>query len=77
MTIDFSARIESGVNAIFPNVIIQKCIFHAIQLFTRGLIKELTRVKNELLLAHIKEWNQLRKVSIELEKNQRIDLNSI
>jgi hypothetical protein len=73
MTIDFSKRIESGVNAIFPDVIIQKCIFHAIQLFTRGLIKELTRVKNERLLAHIKEWNQLRKVSIALEKSQMIE----
>ncbi len=71
MTIDFSKRIESGVNAVFPKVTIQKCVFHAIQLFSRGLIKELTRIKNELLLAHIREWNLLRRTSITLEKNQK------
>jgi len=73
VTIDFSRRIESGVNAVFPGVTIQKCIFHAIQLLTRGLLKELTRVKNEQLLAHIKEWNQLRRVSITFEKNQKLE----
>lgn len=48
-------------------------MFHATQHLTRGLIKEFTRVKNERLLAHIKEWNYLRKVSIALEKNQMIE----
>ncbi len=70
MTIDFSARIESGVNKVFPDITIQKCVFHAIQLLTRGLIKEFTRVKNERLLAHIKEWNYLRRSSITLEKGE-------
>lgn len=70
ITIDFSSRIESGVKAVFPEVTIQKCIFHAIQLLLRGLIRELTRVKNERYLAHIKEWNLLRRVSISLEKNE-------
>jgi len=71
MTIDFSSRIESGVKAVFPEVSIQKCIFHAIQLLLRGLIKEFTRVKNERYLGHIKEWNHLRRISISLEKNER------
>ena len=78
MTIDFSSRIESGVKAVFPEVTIQKCIFHAIQLLLRGLIKEFTRVKNERYLGHIKEWNHLRRISISLEKNedyeQKLDL---
>ena len=71
MTIDFSTRIESGVKAIFPNAIIQKCVFHAIQLLTRGLIKELVRIKKELLLDHIEEWNQLGRYTIALEKNEK------
>lgn len=72
MTIDFSSRIESGVKAVFPKITLQKCVFHSIQLLLRGLIKELTRVKNEHLLAHIKEWNQIRRLSITLEKDQEI-----
>ena len=72
MTIDFSSRIESGVKAVFPKVTLQKCVFHSIQLLLRGLIKELTRVKNEQILAHIREWNQLRRLSITLEKGQEI-----
>ncbi|KKL56146.1 hypothetical protein LCGC14_2248320, partial [marine sediment metagenome] len=81
MTIDFSRRIESGVKAVFPEVTIQKCIFHAIQLLLRGLIKEFTRVKNERYLGHIKEWNHLRRISISLEKNEdfepKLDLQFI
>lgn len=69
MTIDFSSRIESGVKEVFPEVITQKCVFHAIQLLLRGLIKELTRIKNEHLMAHIKEWSQLSRLSIRLEKD--------
>ena len=74
MTIDFSTRIESGVKAVFPEVTIQKCVFHAIQLLLRGLVKELTRVKNKRYLAHIKEWNQLRRISIDMEKNEKCEL---
>jgi len=55
MTIDFSARLEAGVNAVFPNVLLQKCVFHAVQLLTRGLIKEFTKIKKENLLDHIAE----------------------
>ena len=73
MTIDFSNRIESGVKAVFPDVTIQKCVFHAIQLLLRGLVKELTRVKNEHYLAHIKEWSLIRRISIEVEKNENYE----
>ncbi len=68
MTIDFSNRIESGVKAVFPEITIQKCVFHAIQLLLRGLVKELTRVKREKLLAHIKEWSRLSRLTIAIEK---------
>ena len=71
MTIDFSTRIESGVETIFPNIIIQKCVFHSIQLLTRGLIKELIQIKKAYLLDHIEEWNELRRHTISLEKNEK------
>ncbi len=70
MTIDFSTRLESGVKAVFPNAIMQKCVFHAIQLLTRGLGKEFIRVKNQYLLAHIKEWQELSRVTQSLERNE-------
>ena len=70
MTIDFSTRIESGVKAIFPNVIVQKCVFHSLQLLTSGLIKELNQIKKTYLLDHIEEWNELRRYTISLEKNE-------
>ena len=70
MTIDFSARLEAGVNVVFPNVLLQKCVFHAIQLLTRGLIKEFTKIKKEHLLDHIEEWRMLRRYTLSLEKNE-------
>ncbi len=70
MTIDFSARLEAGVKEVYPNVILQKCVFHAIQLLTRGLRKEFTRRKQEILLDHIKEWNMLRGYTLSLEKGE-------
>lgn len=73
ITIDFSTRIESGVKKVFPEVTIQKCVFHSVQLLLRGLVKELTRVKNERYSAHIKEWNQLRRMSIDMEKNENYE----
>jgi len=71
MTIDFSTRLEAGVNEVFPNVLVQKCVFHAIQLLTRGLIKEFTRIKKEHLLDHIEEWKDLRRYTLSLEKNEQ------
>lgn len=71
MTIDFSARLEAGVKQVFPDVILQKCVFHAIQLLTRGLIKEFTKIKKEHLLDHIEEWKILRRYTLSLEKNEK------
>ena len=70
MTIDFSARLEAGVNEVFPNVILQKCVFHAIQLLTRGLIKEFTKIKKEHFLDHIEEWKVLRRYTLTSEKDK-------
>ncbi len=74
MTIDFSARLESGVKAVFPSAIMQKCVFHAVQLLTRGLGKEFIRVKNQYLLAHIKEWQELGRVTRVLEKKEEKEI---
>lgn len=74
MTIDFSARLESGVKAVYPNAIVQKCVFHAVQLLTRGLGKELIRVKKQYLLTHIKEWQELGRVTQALEKNEKKEI---
>lgn len=70
ITIDFSSRLLSGIQHVYPNAPLQKCVFHAIQLLTRGYIKELTRIKREYLLSHINEWKWLRKKSIEMEKGK-------
>lgn len=76
MTIDFSARLEAGVNEVFPNVLVQKCVFHAIQLLTRGLIKEFIKIKKEHLLDHIEEWKKLMRCTISLEKDESTALLS-
>lgn len=71
MTIDFSTRLEAGVNEVFPNALLQKCVFHAIHLLTRGLIKEFTLIKKEHLLDHIDEWKRLSRYTLLLEKNKQ------
>ncbi|MBD3214707.1 MAG: hypothetical protein GF311_19000 [Candidatus Lokiarchaeota archaeon] len=77
VTIDFSTRILSGLEEVYPHVPIQKCVFHAIQLLTRGYIKELTRIKRTRLLNHIKEFTLLRRKSLDREKGKmlKIELN--
>jgi len=70
MTIDFSARLEAGVSEVFPNVLVQKCVFHAIQLLTRGLLKEFGKIKKEHLLNHINEWKILSRYTLSLEKDE-------
>ncbi len=70
MTIDFSARLEAGISVVFPNLLVQKCVFHAIQLLTRGLIKEFIKIKKEHLLDHIEEWKILSRYTLSLEKDE-------
>ena len=45
-------------------------MFHAIQLLTRGLIKEFTKIKKEHLLDHIVEWKILRRYTLSSEKDE-------
>jgi len=76
MTIDFSRRLQAGVDEIFPDAPLQKCVFHAIQLLTRGLLKELSRIKKLHLTTHIAEWNALRKDSLHAEKKGTFLVNT-
>ena len=76
MTVDFSTRLESGVNEVFPDVIVQKCVFHAIQLLTRGLLKEFIKIKKDHLLDHIEEWKMLGRTTLSLEKDAQICVSS-
>lgn len=47
-----------------------RCVFHSCQLLTRGMIKELVRLKNEKYLDQIKEWLYIRRLSLNLEKEE-------
>jgi len=59
------------VKQFFNEEQILKCAFHAPQLLNRGLLKELTRLKNEKYQTEIKELAFLGRVSLEFEtKNQ-------
>ena len=71
MTIDFSARLEAGVKQFFNEEQILKCAFHAPQLLNRGLLKELTRLKNEKYRDEIKELSFLGRLSLEFEGKNR------
>ena len=71
VTIDFSARLEAGVKQFFNEEQILKCAFHAPQLLNRGLLKELTRLKNEKYQDEIKELSFLGRLSLEFEAKNR------
>jgi hypothetical protein len=68
VTIDFSNRLEAGVKRFFTDDQILKCAFHAPQLLNRGLLKELTRLKNEKYQNEIKELMFLKRLSLEHEE---------
>ncbi len=72
MTIDFSDRLEAGVKHFFNEEQILKCAFHAPQLLNRGLLKELTRLKNEKYQNEIKELAFLGRLSLEMEAKRWI-----
>ena len=71
VTIDFSARLEAGIKEFFNEEQILKCAFHAPQLLNRGLLKELTRLKNEKYQAEINELSFLGRLSLEFEAKNR------
>ena len=72
VTIDFSDRLEAGVRQFFTEEQILKCAFHAPQLLNRGLLKELTRLKNEKYQHELKELAFLGRFSLEVEANDQI-----
>ena len=51
---------------------ILKCAFHAPQLLNRGLLKELTRLKNEKYQHEIKELGLLGRFSLEIEAKDQV-----
>lgn len=67
ITIDFDEAWDISVEAVFPNALILRCTFHAVQLLTRGLVKEFNRLQKELNGDFIKECNEARRLSLAAE----------
>jgi len=75
ITIDFSERLAAGVKRFFTDDQILKGTFHAVQLLTNGILKELTRLKNEKYADRIKEFLYLRRHSLKLERDNTAEKN--
>ena len=73
ITMDFDDTWFIAVIAVFPNAIIIICTFHAIQLLTRGLLKELNYLQRKMNTIFIKECGIVRKVSLFIEKNEPVE----
>jgi hypothetical protein len=67
---DFDDTWFVAVMVVFPNAMIIICTFHAIQLLTRGLLKELNHLQRKMNTIFIKECGIVRKASIALEKEK-------
>ncbi|HMF33540.1 MAG TPA: hypothetical protein VKK79_19105 [Candidatus Lokiarchaeia archaeon] len=63
VTFDFKDAWEASVKAAFPAVTILICTFHAVQLLTRGLLKEFNRLQRQENTSFIKECGAARKWS--------------
>jgi hypothetical protein len=72
ITMDFDDTWFVAVMVVFPNAMIIICTFHAIQLLTRGLLKELNHLQRKMNTIFIKECGIVRKVSLALEKSQPV-----
>jgi len=68
LTIDFSERLEAGAKHFFTDEQILKGTFHASQLLTNGITKELIRLKNKMYANKIKEFRYIRQFSLTLEE---------
>jgi len=64
--------LEAGVKRFFTDEQILKGTFHASQLLTNGMLKELTRLKNEKWVKRIKEFLYLRRFSLNLEEEKTV-----
>lgn len=75
ITIDFSERLEAGVKRFFTDEQILKGTFHASQLLTNGISKELIRLKNKKYVNRIKEFSYIRHFSLNLEEDNVVIKN--
>ncbi len=67
-TVDFDDAWEAPLKAAFPGITILICTFHAVQLLTRGLLKEYNRLQRENNTAFIKQCAVARKWSAQRDK---------
>nr|MDO8119057.1 hypothetical protein [Candidatus Sigynarchaeota archaeon] len=72
ITIDFDEAWDVSVKAVFPDAMILRCTFHAIQLLTRGLIKEFNRLQRAMNSNFINECNEARRLSLAAERGENI-----
>jgi hypothetical protein len=75
ITIDFDDAWESSVKIVFPDATIIICTFHAVQLLTRGMLKEFNRLQKENNTVFIKECGLARKASIAIDKGKFLASN--
>ncbi len=71
VTFDFRDGWEAPVKATFPKATILICTFHAVQLLTRGLLKEFNRLQRQENTTFIKECGAARKWSTRRDKGSR------
>jgi hypothetical protein len=78
ITIDFSKTLKTSAKQVFPDVIIGHDLFHTVQLLNRGTLKELMRLQKQHYNIPIKDFNTIRKKSMEAEKTGNLpNYNSI
>lgn len=73
ITVDFKPAWHAAIRVVFPLAKIIICTFHAIQLLTRALLKEFRRLRHKLHGRFVKEALIARKLSLSLEKGEKID----
>jgi len=70
-TVDFDDAWEAPLKAVFPGITILICTFHAVQLLTRGLLKEFNRLQREHNASFIKECGAARKWSAQRDNGSK------
>jgi hypothetical protein len=75
ITIDFSERLEAGAKHFFTDEQILKGTFHASQLLTKGITKELIRLKDKMYTNKIREFLYIREFSLNLEEEKAMMKN--
>nr|MDO8116427.1 transposase [Candidatus Sigynarchaeota archaeon] len=67
-TIDLKPGMDAAILAVFPDVIIIICTFHAVKLLIGGLSRELSRLQRVNHGLFIKECKEARRLSLKIEK---------